>query len=63
MTLRQIQALRDLDHAQLANLAAQRGLIRSALELHEWSSDRLRLRLIDSICDEELTQTSKDGEG
>lgn len=56
MTIKRINALRDLDYDQLANLAAQRGLIKLRYpgELREWGPDRLRLRLIDSICDEEL---------
>lgn len=57
MTLQRIQALRDLDYGQLAELAAQRGLIKrmpGTREAREWSPDRLRLRLIDSIVEEEL---------
>jgi hypothetical protein len=69
MTLQRIQALRDLDYGQLANLAAQRGILRNpvhALTEREWSPDRLRLRLIDSIVDEELREQRMDeatGEG
>lgn len=55
MTLRCIQALRDLDYVQLANLAGGRGLI-SGDEASEWSPDRLRLRLIDAIVEEELRE-------
>lgn len=55
MTLAQINSLRDLSYAQLANLAAQWDLVPVGfLTAREWSPDRLRLRLIDSICDEEL---------
>lgn len=70
MTLQRIQALRDLDYGQLANLAAQRGLLNcigggqrttsewiKAAPMREWSPDRLRLRLIYSIVDEELELT------
>jgi hypothetical protein len=57
MTLARIQALRDLDYAQLAKLAAQRDLVPTGfLTTREWSADRLRLKLIDSICDEELAK-------
>lgn len=64
MTIQQIHALRDLDYGQLANLAAQRGLIKrmpGSREAREWSPDRLRLRIIDSVCDEELLEQSIDG--
>lgn len=57
MTLQRIQALRDLDYDQLVNLAVQRSLLDwmgTRTHLREWGPDRLRLLLIDSICDEEL---------
>jgi hypothetical protein len=55
VTLGRINALRDLNHAQLANLAAERNLI--GFEEKGWySADRLRLKLIDAVCDEEVQQ-------
>lgn len=64
MTLQRIQALRDLDYEQLVNLAKQRDLFTEKevsnfwrdTGRHEWSPDRIRLRLIDSIIDEELRE-------
>lgn len=57
MTIQRINALRDLDHRQLANLALQRNII-YAQDVGEccanWSSDSLRLKIIFSICDEEI---------
>ncbi len=64
MTLSRISGLRGLDYDQLINLALQRGLFtkketdnfwRFSGRL-EWSPDRLRLKLIDSIVDEELRE-------
>lgn len=62
MTLSRINALRDLDYKQLVNLAIQRNLftekeVSNFWRLNgraEWSPDRLRLKLIDAIVDEEL---------
>lgn len=62
MTLARIQALRDLDYAQLVDVAIQRGLFTEEETRNfwrydghlQWTPDRLRLRIIDSICDEEL---------
>ena len=59
MTLKRIMALRDLDYEQLWNLAGQRGIVKRLPETREWSPDRLRLRLIDDICDEELREQRK----
>lgn len=58
MTLAKINALRDLNYGQLVNVARQHGLLvkrtPSEQQAREWSPDRLRLRIVDSICDEEL---------
>lgn len=56
MILKRIQALRGLDYQQLANLARHRGIIDLPAELvrGDWTTDRLRLAIVDSICDEEL---------
>lgn len=65
MTLERIQALRDLDFAQLTNLAVQRKLVDTSV-LRDWTPDRLRLALIDSIVEEELREQRVDeaeGEG
>lgn len=68
MRLKQIMVLRDLDYEQLVNLATQRGVV-SAKEVHNswryseglaWTPDRIRLRLIDDICDEELREQRMD---
>lgn len=61
MTLQRIHALRNLDHAQLANLALQRGVLSfgERTPVREWSPDRLRLKLIDSIVEEELREQRK----
>lgn len=60
MTIQRINALRDLDHSQLVNLAIQRRVIKDDWKAGiEWSADRLRLRLIDAICDEELKAQGK----
>lgn len=70
MTLKRIQALRDLDYEQLKNLAKQRGIfseheIKNLWRYGEsltlkWTPDRLRLRIIDDICDEELREQRMD---
>lgn len=62
MTLEQINALRDLDYEALVDLARQRDLftekeVSNFWRLNgraEWSPDRIRLKLIDSIVEEEL---------
>jgi len=59
MTLKRINALRGLDHEQLCKLAVQQGILLPE-NPREWSPDRLRLRLIDSICDEELREQGMD---
>lgn len=61
MTLQRIQALQDLDHGQLVNLARQRSIFSPAYDPSEWSSDRLRLKLIDNIVEEELREQRIDG--
>jgi hypothetical protein len=62
VTLARIQALRDLDYGQLAELAAQRGIVPTGFlsKSREWGPDRLRLKLIDSICDEEMREQRMD---
>lgn len=55
MTIQRINALRGLEYKQLVNLAIQRKLIpNNRFRARQWSSDSLRLKLIDSICAEEL---------
>lgn len=59
MTLQRINALRDLSFKQLVNLARQRKLAHPSYDFSEWSADHLRLKLIDSIVDEELREQSR----
>lgn len=68
MTIQRINALRDLGYDQLVNLALQRGLFTKKETENfwrdsgrrEWSPERLRLRLIDSIIEEELREQRVD---